>query len=107
MLWSSPLTPGALEQSIRYYALIAGGTAALGWVYVGVLLVAFIAAAGKLCSDWGKGGEVLFDGASVCEYGLAARAEGRVRGKPGHTEIAGFRGIAVCPEASGPNFRSS
>lgn len=68
VLWSSPLTPGALEQSIRYYALIAGGSAALGWVYIGVLLVAFVAAAGKLCSDWGKGGEILFDGASVCEY---------------------------------------
>lgn len=68
VLWSSPLTPAALEQSIRYYGMLAGGTAALGWVYLGVLLVAFIAAAGKLCSDWGKGGEVLFDGASVCEY---------------------------------------
>lgn len=67
VLWSSPLTPAALEQSIRYYGMLAGGTAALGWVYLGVLLVAFIAAAGKLCSDWGKGGEVLFDGASVCE----------------------------------------
>lgn len=61
------MTPTALEQSIRYYGMLASGTAALGWVYLGVLIVAFIAAAGKLCSDWGKGGEVLFDGASVRE----------------------------------------
>lgn len=69
MLWRSPVTPAALEQSIRYYALLGHGPEGLGWVYIAVGVAALVAAAGKLVSGWrGKGGEVLFDGASLREY---------------------------------------
>lgn len=67
VLWRSPLTPAALEQSIRYYTLIGSGPPLLGWVYVGLVGLAIAAATAKLVSGWrGRSGEVLFDGASLC-----------------------------------------
>ncbi|TXT10998.1 hypothetical protein VHUM_01749 [Vanrija humicola] len=66
VLWRSPVTPAALEQSIRYYSLLGHGPDGLGWVYIAVGVAALVAAGGKLVSGWrGKGGEVLFDGASL------------------------------------------
>lgn len=68
VLWRSPLTPAALEQSIRYYALIGQGSPALGWAYLGIGIASMLAALTKLISGWrGKSGEVLFDGASLRE----------------------------------------
>ncbi|KLT39371.1 hypothetical protein CC85DRAFT_288626 [Cutaneotrichosporon oleaginosum] len=66
VLWRSPLTPAALEQSIRYYALVGSGAPALGWVYLGIGLASSLAALTKLVTGWrGQSGEVLFDGASL------------------------------------------
>ncbi|BEI80130.1 hypothetical protein CcaverHIS002_0106590 [Cutaneotrichosporon cavernicola] len=66
VLWRSPLTPAALEQSIRYYALVGSGAPVLGWVYLGVGLASSLAALTKLVTGWrGQSGEVLFDGASL------------------------------------------
>ncbi|GMK54398.1 hypothetical protein CspeluHIS016_0109840 [Cutaneotrichosporon spelunceum] len=66
VLWRSPLTPAALETSIRYYALVGSGVSALGWVYLGVGAASILAAATRLVTGWrGQSGEVLFDGASL------------------------------------------
>lgn len=68
VLWRSPLTSEALAESIRYYALVGAGPPALAYVYVAVGVAALVASGWKLHSGWrGKGGEVLFDGASLCE----------------------------------------
>jgi hypothetical protein len=63
------VTSEALAESIRYYALLGTGSEWLAYIYVGVGAAALIAAGWKLHSGWqGQGGEVLFDGASLCEY---------------------------------------
>ncbi len=67
VLWNSPVTSEALAESIRYYALLGTGPQFLAYIYVGIGVAALIAAGWKLHSGWrGKGGEVLWDGASLC-----------------------------------------
>jgi hypothetical protein len=69
VLWRSPLTPEALAESIQYYALVGAGPPSLAYVYISVGVAALVASGWKLHSGWrGKGGEVLFDGASLSEY---------------------------------------
>ncbi|ORY25241.1 ER membrane protein SH3-domain-containing protein [Naematelia encephala] len=66
VLWRSPLTSDALQQSITYYSILATAPAGLGWVYVAVGVLALGSSAGRLWKDFlGKGGEVLFDGGSI------------------------------------------
>ena len=70
VLWRSPLTKDALEQSIYYYSLLSNAPTGLGWVYIAAGVLALASAGGRMMKDWkGRHGEVIFDGGSLCEGG--------------------------------------
>ncbi|KAL7422760.1 hypothetical protein Q5752_002054 [Cryptotrichosporon argae] len=69
VLWRSPLTAEALQDSIAYYSLLGHGPAGLGWVYITIGLLGVAAVGSRIVSGYrGEGdgnGDVLFDGGSV------------------------------------------
>lgn len=66
MLWRSPLTSEALQNSISYYSLLSSATPGLGYVYIAVGLLGVVSAAGRTIKGArGNQGEVLFDGGSL------------------------------------------
>lgn len=71
VLWRSPLTTDALDQSITYYSLLSSAPAGLGWVYVAVGIIAIASTGGRIVKGFsGENGEVLFDGGSLSERSL-------------------------------------
>ena len=76
MLWRSPLTKDALEQSISYYSLISDAPTGLGWVYISAGIIALGSAGGRMMKDWkGRHGEVIFDGGSLCTVATKYNAD--------------------------------
>lgn len=66
VLWRSPLTVDAVENSLRFYSLVADAPGWLGWAYSFVMLVAVLSVGGRLFKGFREDrGEIVFDGANT------------------------------------------
>ena len=85
MLWRSPLTSEALQNSISYYSLLSSATPGLGYVYIAVGLLGVFSAAGRTIKGArGNQGEVLFDGGSLGTLSNAEQAQADASPACGH-----------------------
>nr|ODN98665.1 hypothetical protein L204_02629 [Cryptococcus depauperatus CBS 7855] len=66
VLWKTPITKEAINQSIEYYSLLDSAPVGMGWAYIVVGSVLLLSIGGRSVKGYrGKGGEVLFDGGSL------------------------------------------
>lgn len=66
VLWRSPLTADAVENSLRFYSLVADAPGWLGWAYSSVTVVAVLSVGGRLFKGLREDrGEIVFDGANT------------------------------------------